>query len=160
MDASPSPRNEEARATRKQKCLAPGLGQGYARHRLSLWCPAAESNYGLILTMDLLCHLTSGACCFCSGRMLVEEPPSCKGESLPFEVLPKFEPSNGLQMSRAENMGPLPPAPLFPGDAGLMVEMKNLDMRPNPEGIQVLADNKRASSANSGGLTPPRPRKG
>jgi hypothetical protein len=25
------------------------------------WCPAAESNYELILTMDLLCRLTSGA---------------------------------------------------------------------------------------------------
>ncbi len=27
----------------------------------SIWCPAAESNYELVLTMDPLCRLTSGA---------------------------------------------------------------------------------------------------
>ena len=39
----------------------PEPGLECIRHGLSTWCPAAESNYELILTMDLLCRLTSGA---------------------------------------------------------------------------------------------------
>lgn len=32
------------------------------------WCPAAESNYELVLTMDPLCRLTSGASRIHIGR--------------------------------------------------------------------------------------------
>lgn len=35
-----------------------------------MWCPAAESNYELVLTMDPLCRLTSGANVFLTQSRL------------------------------------------------------------------------------------------
>ena len=39
---------------------------------MRVWCPAAESNYGLVLTMDPLYRLTSGASFFLPSEAMDE----------------------------------------------------------------------------------------